>query len=93
MATRRVTAEYIYTSSTVGVIRNGYVDYDDADGTIVGVGACTEGESVCPGALAPGFVNGLQTLQMETVAQSPGSLGQPGESHYYRLLCMCIIQN
>ena len=58
MATRRVTAEYIYTSSTVGVIRNGYVDYDDADGTIVGVGACTEGESVCPGALAPGFVNG-----------------------------------
>ena len=39
-------------------IRNGYLEYDDADGTILGVGACTEGESVTPGAIVPGFVNG-----------------------------------
>lgn len=58
MATRRVTAEYIYTSGPSGVIRNGYVEYDEADGTIVSVGECAEGEEITPGALAPGFVNG-----------------------------------
>lgn len=54
MATMRVTAEYIYTSGPVGVIRNGYVDYDETDGTILGVGECAPGEEVTPGALAPG---------------------------------------
>ena len=39
-------------------IRNGYLEYDDADGTILGVGACAEGESVMPGTIVPGFVNG-----------------------------------
>jgi cytosine/adenosine deaminase-related metal-dependent hydrolase len=58
MATRRETAEYIYTSGPSGVIRNGYVEYDEADGTIVSVGECAEGEEITPGALAPGFVNG-----------------------------------
>ena len=58
MATRRVTAEYVYTSGPSGVIRNGYVEYDEADGIIVGVGECAEGEPVTPGAIAPGFVNG-----------------------------------
>lgn len=58
MATRRVTAEYIYTSGPSGVIRNGYLEYDEADGTIVSVGECAEGEEITPGALAPGFVNG-----------------------------------
>lgn len=58
MATRRATAEYIYTSGPSGVIRNGYVEYDEADGTIVSVGECADGEEVTPGALAPGFVNG-----------------------------------
>ena len=58
MATKRVTAEYIYTSRPSGVIRNGYVEYDEADGTIVSVGECADGEEVTPGALAPGFVNG-----------------------------------
>ena len=58
MLTMRVTAEYIYTSSSAGVIRNGYVEYDEADGTILGVGECAPGEEVTPGALAPGFVNG-----------------------------------
>ena len=58
MVTRRVTAEYIYTSSPAGVIRNGYVEYDEADGTIVSVGECADNEEITPGALAPGFVNG-----------------------------------
>ena len=40
------------------MIRNGYVEYDEADGTIVSVGECAEGEEITPGALAPGFVNG-----------------------------------
>ena len=38
-------------------IRNGYVKYDEADGTIISVGPCAEGETVEPGALVPGFVN------------------------------------
>ena len=38
-------------------IRNGYVEYDEADGTIISVGQCAEGEAVEPGALVPGFVN------------------------------------
>ena len=58
MSIRRVTAEYIYTSGPAGVIRNGYVEYDDADGTVVSIGTCNDGEQVTPGALAPGFVNG-----------------------------------
>ena len=58
MAIRRVTAEYVYTSGPSGVIRNGYVEYDEADGTIVGIGECADSEDVTPGAIAPGFVNG-----------------------------------
>lgn len=58
MLTMRVTAEYVYTSGPEGVIRNGYVEYDEADGTILGVGECAPGEEVTPGALTPGFVNG-----------------------------------
>ena len=54
----RVTAEYVYTSGPERVIRNGYVEYDEADGTILGVGECAPGEEVTPGALTPGFVNG-----------------------------------
>ena len=54
----RVTAEYVYTSGPEGVIRNGYVEYDEADGTILGVGECAPGEEITPGALTPGFVNG-----------------------------------
>lgn len=34
------------------------MEYDEADGTIVSVGECAEGEEITPGALAPGFVNG-----------------------------------
>ena len=58
MATIRVTAEYVYTSSPAGVIRNGFVDYDETDGKIIAVGECAPDEEITPGALTPGFVNG-----------------------------------
>ena len=52
----RVTAEFVYTLDTEPV-RNGFVEYDDADGRIISVGQCATGETVSPGALVPGFVN------------------------------------
>ena len=58
MAIKRVTAEYVYTSGPAGVIRNGYVDFDESDGTILGVGECAPDEEIAPGAVTPGFVNG-----------------------------------
>ncbi|MBO5876501.1 MAG: amidohydrolase family protein [Bacteroidales bacterium] len=54
----RLTAEYVYTSGASGVIKNGYVEFDEADGTIVSVGECSADEQITPGALTPGFVNG-----------------------------------
>ena len=52
----RVTAEFVYTLDAEPV-RNGFVEYDDADGRIISVGQCVPGETVSPGALVPGFVN------------------------------------
>lgn len=57
MAVKRVTASYVYTLDSEEPIRNGFVEYDDADGRILGVGVCQEGEEVLSGALVPGFVN------------------------------------
>ena len=57
MSCKRVTAEFVYTLESPQPIRNGYVEYDEADGTIISVGQCAEGEAVEPGALVPGFVN------------------------------------
>lgn len=54
----RLTAEYVYTSGASGVIKNGYVEFDEADGIIVSVGECSADEQITPGALTPGFVNG-----------------------------------
>lgn len=54
----RLTAEYVYTSGSSGVIKDGYVEFDEADGTIVSVGECSADEQITPGALTPGFVNG-----------------------------------
>ncbi len=56
MATKRITASYVYTLDAEP-IRNGYVEYDETDGTVLAVGQCAEGEEVLPGALVPGFVN------------------------------------
>ncbi len=52
----RVTAEFVYTLDAEP-IRNGFVEYDDADGRIIAVGQCALDETVSPGALVPGFVN------------------------------------
>lgn len=57
MSSKRVTAEFVYTLEAPQPIRNGYVEYDEADGTIISVGPCAEGETVEAGALVPGFVN------------------------------------
>ena len=56
MGNKRITASYVYTLDAEP-IRNGYVEYDETDGTILAVGKCKEGEQVLPGALVPGFVN------------------------------------
>ena len=58
MGIKRATAGFIYTLDSAEPIRNGYVEYDDVDGTIIGIGECADGEDVHPGALVPGFVNG-----------------------------------
>ena len=57
MTRKRITASYVYTLDAEP-IRNGFVEYDEADGTIVAVGACQPDEEVSEGALVPGFVNG-----------------------------------
>ncbi len=56
MSLRRVSASYVYTLEREP-IKNGYIEYDDADGTIVGVGECGPEEEVSEGILVPGFVN------------------------------------
>lgn len=56
MGIKRITAEFVYTLDTEP-LRNGYVEYDEADGRIISVGKCEDGENVMPGALIPGFVN------------------------------------
>ena len=56
MSVRRIAASYVYTLD-VEPIRNGYVEYDDVDGTIISVGQCADGEDVLSGAIVPGFVN------------------------------------
>ena len=58
MGIKKVTARFVYTLDSTEPIINGYVEYDDANGTILGVGSCAEGEDVQEGALVPGFVNG-----------------------------------
>lgn len=58
MAGKRITASYVYTLDAVEPIRNGFVEYDDTDGTVIAVGQCLPEEEVSEGALVPGFVNG-----------------------------------
>ena len=57
MSVRRVSASYIFPLNGKEPVRNGYVEFDDADGRILAVGACAPGEEVMPGILVPGFVN------------------------------------
>ena len=57
MSIKRITASFVYTLDDDKPIRNGYVEYDEAEGTIISTGECEPGECVEPGALVPGFVN------------------------------------
>ena len=57
MSVRRLKARYVYTLESFEPLVNGYVDYDDQDGTILGTGLCEDSEDILEGAIVPGFVN------------------------------------
>ena len=59
MGKRRIAASYVYTLESDQPLRNGYVEFDESDGTILEVGVCEnpESEEFYQGALVPGFVN------------------------------------
>ena len=59
MGKKRIAASYVYTLESDAPLRNGYVEYEDADGTILEIGICEnpESEDMYQGALVPGFVN------------------------------------
>ena len=62
---KRIAAEYVYTLTGEGVIRNGFVEYDEA-GKILRIGKCAEDEQahIFKGALVPGFVNAHCHLEL-----------------------------
>lgn len=59
MGIKRVTARYLYTLESAEPVRNGFVEYDDTDGTVIRTGVCEDptSEEILEGALVPGFVN------------------------------------
>ena len=57
MDIRRIAASFVYTLDADEPIKNGYVEYDAADGRIVAVGECGPDDEVLSGAIVPGFVN------------------------------------
>ena len=59
MGTRRIAASYVYTLESDEPLRNGYIEFDENDGTVIEVGKCDDpsSEEFYAGALVPGFVN------------------------------------
>lgn len=59
MGTRRIAASYVYTLESDEPLRNGYIEFDENDGTVIEVGKCDDpsSEEFYDGALVPGFVN------------------------------------
>ena len=59
MGKRRIAASYVYTLESEAPILNGYIEFDENDGTILEVGECKDpsAEEFYEGALVPGFVN------------------------------------
>ena len=59
MGIRRIAASYVYTLESAEPLRNGFVEYDENDGTIIRTGVCEDpsSEKILQGALVPGFVN------------------------------------
>ena len=56
MDIRRIAASFVYTLDADEPIKNGYVEYDAADGRVLAVGECGPDDEVLPGAIVPGFV-------------------------------------
>ena len=59
MGVKRIAARYLYTLESYEPILNGFVEYDDADGTVLRTGKCGDdtSEDILEGAIVPGFVN------------------------------------
>ena len=57
MSVKRIAASYVYTLDADKPIRNGFVEYDDTDGTVIRVGECGPDEVMDGCAIVPGFVN------------------------------------
>ncbi len=59
MGIKRIAAPFVYTLESFEPIRNGFVEYDENDGTIIRTGVCDDmsSEEVVEGAIVPGFVN------------------------------------
>ena len=59
MGIRRIAAPYVYTLESLEPVRNGFVEFDSEDGTIIRTGVCDDmsSEEVVDGAIVPGFVN------------------------------------
>ena len=59
MSVKRIAARYVYTLESYEPLVNGYVEYDDVDGTVLATGLCEdpESEDIIDGAIVPGFVN------------------------------------
>ena len=59
MGIKRIAASYVYTLESAEPLKNGFVEYDENDGTIVRTGLCedVQSEEILQGALVPGFVN------------------------------------
>ena len=57
MDIRRIAASFVYTLDSQEPIKNGFVEYNAVDGSVVRVGECEPGEEILPGAIVPGFVN------------------------------------
>ena len=57
MDIRRVAASFVYTLDSQEPIRNGFVEYNAVDGSVVRVGESGPEDEILPGAIVPGFVN------------------------------------
>ena len=60
MGIRRIAAPFVYTLESVEPLRNGFVEFDSEDGTVIRTGICDDmssEEAVVDGAIVPGFVN------------------------------------
>ena len=59
MIMKRIAASYVYTLESDTPIVNGFVEYDETDGTVLNVGQCADpaSEEILAGAIVPGFVN------------------------------------